>query len=243
MHATKRGHGMKADGGSVIFNNGSTDSQGIEVKGDVQVNSSNIPIAYWSTPTSLPDITEITDPCTKTESANLWKTNSTTVHQNENGDLNLKRGTILVHPNQQIQIKCGDKTVKIEKGSIAEITKQGDSLLIRNLHEKSKQTIEVTINKNHKILLRAGEQAHIGSTPTEDQVGKRATQTHDLPQGKTLTRSEFSLISWMQSSTLWQQSQESTTPESKQLQKHIHKMAACLMVVTSKYGSYNISEK
>src|SRR5262249_41923189 len=164
------------------------------------------------------------------------------IREMEPGVLVLGHGEILVSAIRTTRVDCGDRSVSIGRGAMVLVSRDGNVLKVRNLHERSNKSVSVLFHAEW-LRLAAGAEMILGADETSvsqvlqsDRVGRRRVSGGIAEDGQTLVRCEVSLVSLMQRSVLLR-SLMMSKPD-RALTDTLTKTAACLMQVTSGHGPY-----
>lgn len=163
------------------------------------------------------------------------------------GIISLRNGETMIHAMTNTVVHCGEHSITVAPGTVAVIRTHNGVTTVSNLYEKNPNSVHVALLIDGKFVpVGAGEEICIGPTDAEvrdaisqDQVARRELEPMTLASGQKLLKSEISLVSLMNNSKLLTALQKSNSPNDKQVANHIMKMAACLLMVTSKRGPYS----
>lgn len=169
---------------------------------------------------------------------------NTLIDFKDKDNLTLLSGEILVCPQDDLEITCGQYKVIIEKNCLALVSKKNRIICVTNLLDTLSGSIRVKAgNKCHKLsigkeMIISNETKHISKKFHSDNIGRRHIK-HFYEQKVKIVTSEISHISLMQNNNLLQSliSAPSTKTDAR-LKENLLKATACLMVVTNSHGAY-----
>lgn len=149
-------------------------------------------------------------------------------------------GNALVEPKDTTVVKTPNAIAHLKKKSLlfVRVDKFGDHLFCLL------EPVTVLVGK-HSTTLQSGEEiiitdqdAKMRGAVSEDDIGRRRMRITQLPEGKTLALTEFSLVHVMEREPVIYKFVHSDDRQSKPLRERLIKMAAVLNVVTSRHGPY-----
>lgn len=169
----------------------------------------------------------------------------TNVNVDENGVINLTKGSIVVRALDPSLVKAGRYTVSVDPGAIALVEVDGSIVKIANLYEGKLHSVKAYV-KRGSVPIASGQEAifgigegQIGTWLKNNPVARRRMKNVSLKGGHKLTRSEVSLVSMIQNSPLLFEVWKSEHHSDKDISDKVLKMAACLLQVTTSHGPYS----
>ncbi|MBX9878724.1 MAG: hypothetical protein K2Y22_09735 [Candidatus Obscuribacterales bacterium] len=229
------------------LNTSNTPTTPTQLQADDSEPTAYLPIAYTTTAPSNSTIVNSIHEISKIDfgSCNLRHAGNADVRYNANGGIILHSGEVLIHSPHQTVINAGAYTISIDSGSVALITRENNVVKVRALHESHTNAIVITVG-NNPLKLSVGQEvilapntAHLQAALQKESLGRRHVVDAELPNGHSMSRSEFSHIGLMEQSHVLSKLIQSKSPADKQLADKLVKTAACLMTVTGAHGAYS----
>jgi filamentous hemagglutinin len=165
------------------------------------------------------------------------------------GTFRLAEEEALVSAERSAVLKLGNCEVAIAAGTFVLLSHEKGLVRIRNIYERSANSVKVNIHNGHTISTSVGEELIVGESAdsvrtalNEDGIGRRRTKISTLAGGKTICRSEASLVTVLQRNELLRNLITSSRNQDKAVANKLVKMAACLMISTQSHGIYSSSK-
>jgi hypothetical protein len=158
------------------------------------------------------------------------------------GIISFESGEALIYAAAFTRIQCGSQTVNLKPGTIAWLSRQGNSTRICSLAAQTPNAIEAVL-KNKSIQASYGEELILGDQDVYtrmigDNLGHRNIRVIALSENISVAKSEVSTTSVFNSSDLLQDIYISQDKQDKAMLNKIVKTAACISVVTGNHGPY-----
>lgn len=164
--------------------------------------------------------------------------------ENENS-IQLKEGELLVSADTLTAIRTSSGMVTLTPGSIALISKSGDTLKVRSLYDTGVSSIKVYCGKQ-SMPLTAGQEIIVATTydttsksMRSDSVARRRLKSIDLIDGRNLTHSEYSFLTLLSSSATLSKVMKNSDNDSQPIAERVSKMMVMLGIVTASHGQFN----
>lgn len=157
----------------------------------------------------------------------------------------LEKGNLVFHPDKPITIQSGNATIKIAGGAMVHVMRNGDDILICDMHDAHSGDVEVSVSGT-RVLLAPGQQLVVTSKNAVDfsainpnqAVAYRNATTLDLGNGMTGYLSEVSLLSALRAYPGIQRLATSNSPKERRLLAQMMKNAAIISSTQAHKGPY-----
>ncbi|MBX9688230.1 MAG: hypothetical protein K2X27_16090, partial [Candidatus Obscuribacterales bacterium] len=162
-----------------------------------------------------------------------------------NSLLVLDRGTVLLAPRSDVQIKTKEGDVFISAGAVALVIETGNDVALYNLHDGRKDSVKFVSNKksislapgNQLVLTRSGSKTFNDVNPGP-KLGYRNQSKYEFGNGVTAFMAEFPLISLMMELNRELKPQGKQEQDFATLRKKMLLTAAALQVATGSHGPF-----
>jgi len=161
------------------------------------------------------------------------------------GCLIFTSGEALVAATRTIRIDCGDLSISVKSGAAVLISREDNVVTVRSLYDRCARSVYVLFH-GQRLSLAAGAEAIYGLDTKSvrrvienDRVGRRQVSGLVAEDGRTIVRSEVSLVSLMLRNALL--CSLNITSGERHIKDRVTKMAACLAQVTGAHGAYAIN--
>jgi hypothetical protein len=145
-------------------------------------------------------------------------------------------------------LQVGKVTIGLKRGVCALLSKNGQIIKVRNLHENASGSLRIFVDRKDFVTVGAGQEAIIARSEQalskaidKDHIGRRLSRSVQLPAGMKMVKSEISLVSLMRRSGTIATMMHSDDYLDRKIAQRVVKMAACLMYATGAHGVYSCS--
>jgi hypothetical protein len=162
-----------------------------------------------------------------------------------NDEIKIKQGDAVVIASKGTTVQSGDFLIQMAGGSGALISRNGDTVAIRNLYEDKQHSVKLVVGNRYSAL-SGGDELLIGPTYKDvsrllkaEPLDRRRIKYIEIPNSLGYIRDEVSLTSLVANSKLLSDIMHSDNRDDKSIAAKLIKTAAVLSQTTRHKGSYS----
>ena len=163
----------------------------------------------------------------------------------QSGLVNLRDGEILVASSRPTTVEAGNCTVAFAPGTIALVSRNGETVAVRTLHDSRGNSTTMYSGGQQLARISAGQEvvlapdaSALSATVSQAPLGRRRMALQQTIGGKLLGHCDVPSLAVIDNSQVLNSVIHSTRRSDRAIAERLLKTAACLQMVTAKYGAY-----